>query len=243
MDVLANPYLHIAFNALISGGAFLSFVLAIATLFLQYPRRSVRYLTLLCFVMGITQLYAWFNFHTLFFHPPWLNYVFVGINFLIGPAVYFFYKSTGDETFSPDRIAHLAFAPGIFFTLLIPILNLVAPSLVPEDPRRFFVTGKPSLMDGIFTLAMLHNGVYYIRLFMVTWPQVAANKNIAPGARSAFLIFFGTITLINLYGIIAYLTRDIRHFYADSCIITLLIVAFLVFALRYPQYFLRVRPE
>jgi hypothetical protein len=56
-------------------------------------------------------------------------------------------------------------------------------------------------------------------------------------------MFFGIITLINLYGIVAYLTRDIRHFYADSCIITLLIVSFMVFALRYPQYFLKVRPE
>jgi hypothetical protein len=244
MNILANPYLNIAFNALISGGAFLCFVLGFAMLMLKYPRRSVGYLTLLSFVMGITQLYAWFNLNTLFFRPQWLNYIFVGANFLIGPGVYYFYKATGDESFVADRRTHLAFLPGIFFSLLIPIINLVAPGVMPTDPRQFFYTGKPSFIDAIFSLALLHNAVYYIKLFLVTRPLIAANKNMKQtGALTAFLMFFGIITLINLYGIVAYLTRDIRHFYADSCIITLLIVAFMVFALRYPQYFLKVRPE
>jgi hypothetical protein len=39
------------------------------------------YLTLLCFVMGITQLYAWFNLNTIFFKVQWVNYIFVGANF------------------------------------------------------------------------------------------------------------------------------------------------------------------
>lgn len=244
MDILANPYLNIVFNALISGGAFLCFVLGLAMLMLKYPRRSVSYLTLLSFVMGITQLYAWFNLNTLFFRPQWLNYIFVGVNFLIGPGVYYFYKATGDDTFVADRRTQLAFLPGVFFSLLIPLINLVAPGVMPTDPRQFFYTGKPSFIDAIFSLALLHNAVYYIKLFVVTRPLIAANKNMKQtGARTAFLMFFGIITLINLYGIVAYLTRDIRHFYADSCIITLLVVSFMVFALRYPQYFLKVRPE
>jgi hypothetical protein len=244
MDILANPYLNVVFNALISGGAFLCFVLGIAMLLLKYPRRSVSYLILLSFVMGITQLYAWFNLNTLFFRPQWLNYIFVGANFLIGPGVYYFYKSTGDETFTPDNRTHLAFLPGVFFSLLIPLVNLFYPAAMPTDPRQFFYTGKPSFIDVIFSLALLHNAVYYVKLFLVTRPLIAANRNLQEtGARTAFILFFGIITLINLYGIVAYLTRDIRHFYADSCIITLLIVSFMVFALRYPQYFLKVRPE
>jgi hypothetical protein len=244
MDILANPYLNVVFNALISGGAFLCFVLGIAMLLLKYPRRSVSYLILLSFVMGITQLYAWFNLNTLFFRPQWLNYIFVGANFLIGPGVYYFYKSTGDESFTPDKWTHLAFLPGVFFSLLIPLVNLFYPAAMPTDPRQFFYTGKPSFIDVIFSLALLHNAVYYVKLFLVTRPLIAANRNLQEtGARTAFILFFGIITLINLYGIVAYLTRDIRHFYADSCIITLLIVSFMVFALRYPQYFLKVRPE
>lgn len=244
MDILANPYLNVVFNALISGGAFLCFVLGIATLALKYPRRSVIYLTLLCFVMGITQLYAWFNLNALFFRPQWLNYVFVGANFLIGPGVYYFYKSAGDENFAADRLSRLAFLPGVFFSLLIPVVNAAAPQVMPADPRQFFYTGKPGWIDAVFTLAMLHNAVYYFKLFLVTRPVLQKNTSLQQnGGLTAFLLFFGIITLINLYGIVAYLTRDIRHFYADSCIITLLIVSFMIFALRYPQYFLKVRPE
>jgi hypothetical protein len=244
MDLFVNPYLHIVFNALISGGAFLCFVLGLALLWLKYPRRSVRYLILLSFVMGITQLYAWFNLNTLFFKPQWLNYIFVGANFLIGPGVYYLYKSTGEENFVPDFRTDLAFAPGIFFSLLIPMVNLIAPDSMPKDPRQYFFTGKPSFIDGIFSLALLHNAVYYVKLFVVTCPVIVANQKMQQtGGLVAFLLFFGIIALINLYGIFAYLTRDIRHFYADSCIITLLIVAFVIFALRYPQYFLKVKPE
>lgn len=244
MDILANPYLNVLFNSLISGGAFLCFVLGIATLALKYPRRSVRYLTLLCFVMGITQLFAWFNLNSLFFRPQWLNYIFVGVNFLIGPGVYYFYKATGDEGYSANRQTQLAFVPGIAVSILIPLIATLAPQVMPTDPRQFFYTGKPSLMDVVFSLALLQNGVYYIKLFLVTRPVLTANKEMqANGGLTAFLLFFGIITFINLYGILAYLTRDIRHFYADACIITLLIVSFMVFALRYPQYFLRVRPE
>jgi hypothetical protein len=244
MDILSNPYLIVVFNALISGGAFLCFVLGLSTLALKYPRRSVSYLTMLCFVMGVTQLYAWFNLNTIFFKPDWLNYLFVGINFLIGPGVYYFYKATGDENFRPDKKSQWVFAPGIFATLLIPIINLVAPSVMPTDPRQFFYTGKPSFIDVIFTLAMLHNAAYYIKLFLVTRPVIKANPNIrSSGGLTAFLMFFGIITFINLYGIFAYVTRDIRHFYADACIITLLIVSFTIFSLRYPQYFLKMKPE
>ncbi len=244
MDILANPYLNVMFNALISGGAFLCFVLSLSMLALKYPRRSVPYLTMLSFVMGITQLYAWFNLNTMFFKPDWLNYPFVGLNFLIGPGVYYFYKATGHEDFKPDRTSQLAFLPGIVATLLIPLINLVAPQLMPHDPRQYFYTGKPSFIDGIFTIAMLHNAAYYVKLFLVTRPILRANKQMqSNGGLTAFLMFFAIITLINLYGIFAYLSKDIRHFYADACIITLLIVGFLVFALRYPQYFLRVRPE
>lgn len=244
MDILANPYLNVMFNALISGGAFLCFVLSLSTLALKYPRRSVPYLTMLSFVMGITQLYAWFNLNTMFFKPDWLNYVFVGLNFLIGPGVYYFYKATGHEDFKPDRTSQLAFLPGIIATLLIPLINLVAPQVMPHAPRQYFYTGKPSFIDGIFTLAMLHNAAYYVKLFLVTRPILRANKQMqSNGGLTAFLMFFAIITLINLYGIFAYLSKDIRHFYADACIITLLIVGFLVFALRYPQYFLRVKPE
>lgn len=244
MDLLDNPYLHIAFNALISGGAFISFVLGLATLLLKYPRSSVRYLTLLCFAIGITQLYAWFNFHTIFFRPAWLNYIFVGVNFLIGPGVYYFYRSAEKENFAPNTKTYAAFVPGIAVSVLVPVLNLIAPELVPQDPRRFFATGKPSAMDIIFTIAMLHNAVYYIKLFVLTLPRIK-NRDAGQigGALTAFVLFFGIVALINFYGIVAYLTRDIRHFYADSCIITLLVVAFLIFALRYPQYFLKVRPE
>ncbi len=244
MDILANPYLNVMFNALISGGAFLCFVLSLSTLALKYPRRSVPYLTMLSFVMGITQLYAWFNLNTMFFKPDWLNYPFVGLNFLIGPGVYYFYKATGHEDFKPDRTSQMAFLPGIIATLLIPLINLVAPQLMPHDPRQYFYTGKPSFIDGIFTIAMLHNAAYYVKLFLVTRPILRANKQMqSNGGLTAFLMFFAIITLINLYGIFAYLSKDIRHFYADACIITLLIVGFLVFALRYPQYFLRVKPE
>lgn len=244
MDIFANPYLNILFNALISGGAFLCFVLGIATLALKYPRRSVQYLTLLCFVMGITQLYAWFNLNTIFYKPAWINYIFVGLNFLIGPGVYFFYKATGDEKFVPDQRSKLAFVPGIVVTILIPVINLVAPDAMPRDPRQFFYTGQPSFIDIIFSIAMVHNAAYYVKLFLVTRPVIQANTGIQKnGGLTAFLMFFGIITFINLYGLVAYATRDIRHFYADSCIITLLIVSFLIFSLRYPQYFLRVKPE
>jgi len=244
MDILANPYLNVIFNALISGGAFLSFVLAVSTLALKYPRRSASYLTLLCFVMGVTQLYAWLNLNTIFFSPQWTNYIFVGVNFFIGPGVYYFYKATGDENFNPTRRVQWTFAPGIAATLLIPIINLIAPQVMPTDPRQFFYTGKPSFIDVIFTIAMLHNAAYYVKLFLVTRPVIKANPEMQKnGGLTAFLLFFGIITFINLYGIFAYVSRDIRHFYADACIITLLIVSFLVFALRYPHYFLKIRPE
>src|SRR3970282_1817911 len=97
MDILSNPYLMVVFNALISGGAFLCFVLGVCTLALKYPRKSVSYLTLLTFVMGVTQTYSWFNLNTSIFRPEWLNYIFVGVNFFIGPGVYFFYKTTADQ--------------------------------------------------------------------------------------------------------------------------------------------------
>ncbi|AFM13856.1 hypothetical protein [Turneriella parva] len=244
MDILSNPYLNVLFNALISGGAFLCFVLGLATLALKYPRRSVPYLTLLCFVMGVTQLYAWFNLNTIFFKVQWVNYIFVGANFLIGPGVYYFYKATGDEKFQANRRTQLAFLPGLFVLILIPLINLVAPQVMPRDPRQFFYIGEPSFIDVIFSVAMIHNAAYYVKLFMETRPVIAANSEMKKnGGLTAFLMFFGIITFINLYGLIAYATRDIRHFYADSCIITLLIVAFLIFSLRYPQYFLRVKPE
>lgn len=245
MDILSNAYLMVVFNALISGGAFLCFVLGICTLALKYPRRSARYLVLLTFVMGITQLYAWFNLNVIFSKTtPWLNYIFVGVNFFIGPGVYFFYKTTADKNFVPEKKARWLYAPGIFVLVLIPVINLVAPQVMPTDPRQFFYTGKPSFIDAIFTLALIQNGVYYIKLFLVARPILKANKEMqAGGGLTAFLLFFGIITFINLYGMFAYLIRDIRHFYADSCIITLLIVSFTVFALRYPQYFLKLRPE
>jgi hypothetical protein len=244
MDILSNPYLNVVFNALISGGAFLCFVLALATLALKYPRRSVSYLTLLCFVMGITQLYAWFNLNTIFFKIQWVNYIFVGANFLIGPGVYYFYKATGDEKYVPDQRSKLAFLPGAVMLLVIPLVSLIAPQVMPRDPRQFFYTGEPSFIDVIFSIAMIHNAAYYVKLFMVTRPLIAQNSEMKKnGGLTAFLLFFGIITLINLYGLIAYATRDIRHFYADSCIITMLIVAFLIFSLRYPQYFLRMKPE
>lgn len=244
MDILSNPYLMVVFNALISGGAFLCFVLGICTLALKYPRKSVNYLTLLTFVMGITQLYAWFNLNTIIFRPEWLNYIFVGVNFFIGPGVYFFYKTTADQNYVPDAKVRWLYAPGIAVLVIIPLINLVAPQVMPTDPRQFFYTGKPSFIDAVFTLALLQNGVYYIKLFLVTRPILKANKDLqAGGGLTAFLLFFGIITFINLYGMFAYIVRDIRHFYADSCIITLLIVSFTVFALRYPQYFLKMRPE
>lgn len=244
MDILSNPYLMVVFNALISGGAFLSFVMGICTLALKYPRRSAKYLILLTFVMGITQLYAWFNLNTIIFRPEWLNYIFVGINFFIGPGVYFYYKTTADPNFVPDKNARWLYAPGLFVSVLIPLVNLVSPQLMPTDPRQFFYTGKPSFIDAIFTLAMIQNAVYYFKLFLVTRPILKANKDIQTnGGLTAFLLFFGVITFINLYGMFAYLSRDIRHFYADACFITLLIVAFTVFALRYPQYFLKMKPE
>jgi hypothetical protein len=244
MDILANPKLSVVFNALISGGAFLCFVLCLATMALKYPRNSVNYLTLLTGVMGVTQLYAWFNLNTIFFDPQWLNYIFVGINFFIGPGVYMFYKATGDSSFKAEDHSKLIFAPGIVVSVAIPLLNVIAPQLMPTDPRQYFYVGKPSVIDVLFSLAMVHNAAYYIKLFMKTRHQISANRSMqAAGGLTAFWLFFGIITFINLYGIFAYLVRDIRHFYADACIITLLIVAFTVFALRYPQYFLRMNPE
>jgi hypothetical protein len=244
MDILSNPYLMVVFNALISGGAFLCFVLSICTVALKYPRNSVHYLTLLTVVMGITLLYAWFNLNTIIFRPEWLNYIFVGVNFFIGPGVFFFYKTTADPDFIPDKKARWLYAPGVIVLVLIPLLNLVAPQVMPADPRQFFYTGKPSFVDAIFTVALLQNGAYYIKLFLVTRPILKANKQMqVSGGLTAFLLFFGIITFINLYGMFAYIVRDIRHFYADACLITLLIVSFTVFALRYPHYFLRIRPE
>jgi len=244
MDILSNAYLAVVFNALISGGAFLCFVLTICTLALKYPRRSARYLILLSFVMGVTQLYAWFNLNTIIFSTAWLNYVFVGLNFFIGPGVYFFYKTTANQNFVPDSRVRWLYAPGIAVLVLIPLINIIAPQVMPADPRQFFYTGRPSFIDVIFTLALLQNNVYYIKLFLVTRPILKANKEMqASGGLTAFLLFFGIITFINLYGMFAYIVRDIRHFYADACIISLLIVSFTVFALRYPQYFLKLRPE
>jgi hypothetical protein len=93
-------------------------------------------------------------------------------------------------------------------------------------------------------VAMLHNAGYYIKLFIVTRPIIMANPEMKKnGGLAAFLMFFGVIAFINLYGMFAYLSRDIRHFYADSCIISLLMVGFVMFALRYPQYFLRIAPQ
>lgn len=244
MGILSHPYLLVVFNALISGGAFLCFVLSIGLLALKYPRRSAPYLTLLCFVMGVTQFYAWLNLNTIIFDIAWLNYIFVGLNFLIGPGVYYFYKTTGDEHYDAGKKTQWAFLPGIAVSLGIPLVNLIAPSVMPTDPRGFFLTGKPSFIDAIFTLAMIHNSVYYFKLFLATRSILTANKEIKQnGGLTAFLLFFGVITFINLYGIFAYLVRDIRHFYADACIISLLIVAFLILALRYPQYFLKMKPE
>lgn len=244
MDILSNPYLNIFFNALISGGAFLFFVLALGTIAFKYPRASAPYLTLLCFVMGITQLYAWLNLNTIFFSPAWANYIFVGANFFIGPGVYYFYKSTADESFSSTHKTYLAFIPGVVVLIAIPLVSLILPQAVPKDPRQFFLTGTPSFVDVTFSIAMVHNALYYIRLFFVTRPLLKQNPQIQKnGGFTAFLLFFGIITCINLYGLVAYFTRDIRHFYADACIITLLIVSILIFALRYPQYFLKIKPE
>jgi len=244
MDILKNPYLNILFNGLISGGAFLSFVLALSTLVLKYPRRSASYLTLLCSIIGVTQLYAWLNLNTIPLRPLWLNYTFVGLNFFFGPGIYYFYKATGDENFNPTHRVQWTFLPGIAALLIIPIVNLVAPHAMPTSPTQYFDTGRPSFIDILFTIAMLHNAGYYIKLFLVTRPVLQANPEMKKnGGLTAFLLFFGVITFINLYGMFAYISRDIRHFYADSCIISLLMVGFVMFALRYPQYFLKMAPK
>lgn len=244
MDIIKNPDLYIVFNGLISGGAFLSFILALCTLVLKYPRRSSYYLTLLCFIVGVTQLYAWFNLNTKIFTPLWMNYPFVGLNFFFGPGVYYLYKATGDENFNPSRKVQWTFLPGLIALILIPLVNMVAPEAMPTNPRQYFDTGKPSFIDVLFSLAMLHNSGYYIKLFLVTRPLLKTNPELKDnGGLTAFLMFFGVITFINLYGIFAYISRDIRHFFADSCIISLLMVGFLMFALRYPQYFLKMEPS
>ncbi|HRP70059.1 MAG TPA: hypothetical protein PLY93_11050 [Turneriella sp.] len=244
MDILSNPYLLVLFNALISGGAFLFFTLGIGSLAFKYRRRSSPYLTLLCFVMGVTQLYAWLNLNTIIFQTAWANYIFVGANFFIGPGVYYFYQATAHENFTPSRLTRWTFIPGVVVLFLIPLINWVAPQAMPKDPRQFFLTGTPSFIDVLFSAAMVHNIFYYVKLFLVTRPLLKANPEIQKnGGATAFLLFFGIISFINLYGLVAYITQDIRHFYADSCVITLLIVSILVFALRYPQYFLKVKPE
>lgn len=226
---------HIIFT-----GASFSAILILA--FFALPRRSANlyYMLILLIALMVTQIFAWFNISRIFFRPTWINYLLIGFNYLIGPSVYYFFFSTLQGNFSNRKYANAAFIPGIAVEILIPLTGIFWPSLMPADPQHYFHGQSLTLPDILLGAAFAQNNIYYYLVYRAG--STVFNFRLLRSERAArlFLSLFIIIGLINVYGILAFIIRDIIHMYIGSSMVTCIITLFFMFSYRYPEFFIEL---
>ena len=188
--------------------------------------------------MAVTQYYGWFSISGILFEAKWLNYEFIGFNYFIGPSVCFFFFSTLELNFKLSSRVYLAYLPGILALLLFPLVDLVAPTYLPEIPQQYFLGKEPSIADFVLGIAFLQNNIYYYTVYRRGSVVFNFRSLKSETVARIFLSLFIIIGLINIYGLVAFFVRELIHLYIGSAVITVLIVLFFLFSQRFPEFFL-----
>ncbi|RME88109.1 MAG: AraC family transcriptional regulator [Candidatus Hydrogenedentota bacterium] len=230
-----NPTFREFLTQFIFAGASLAFFLSLAFFFLKRKTISHYFLFTLLLVITGTLLFAWFNIREIYFRPLWVNYLFIPLNFFIGPSVYFFFFTAVKNGYSVDIKKLYTYVPGIVVLILLPIFSALG--LLHEKVTAYFEQGEIGLADILLVSAFLYNHVFYFLIFK--HGAIVFDFHSLQSATVARLFFslFIVVGLINIYGIFAFALKNLTLMYVGAAFIALLVVMFFLFSYRYPEFF------
>ena len=189
---------------------------------------------------SITQYSAYMVMSNLYFETGGMNYLFVPVNSLFGPAFYFYYVSTLRLNFKMNFKRLMGFAPSFLFFAAYVLICVFDSNTCEERPHVHFTQGLKGPMNILLLAICIVNLAYYYLILQKV--SILFNFRSLKTQFSArlFLSLFVFIGLINLTGIAGIFSGVIEMIYLCSNLITLCIVGFYLLSLNHPEFFVEL---
>lgn len=218
------------------GGVF-ALVLAVNQLVLRRKKSSHYFLAALLVVAFWLQAGAYIILSENWLTPRFLNFLFIPGVWFLGPLAWLFFFTALDPHFRLNPTKWLSLAAPTLVLLLLPLVEILWPAPLSQDPLYFFKTGNTRWLDILFVTGLLLNNLFIgaiIRQSSLIWRVPALRHERSARLFLALFILMGAIALL---AVAAFVFREILLMYLANFCITWVLLLGHWFKQRNPEFF------